>query len=498
MVSPFMRVSQAYELNRNQSTLDFLDIDLAGDIPVFLDATAIRALESPWGHELKAMLNNFFSLVLTNIRSGDHPRALQLLASLSESNEYHLGLSVGSSRGHAFGVGSAETVWNALASEGSEIAELLTTIEDSILMVEGVGRDMISDAICNILRGPFIKFTQHACEYYGIPLHEEIESGAIWNAERETWESHLVALPCHETYGRFILVPKNIVRHRITCDAHNYYRHHLLPVMQKHEIQLNSTLVQYRRNETPFVTKKDLMEKYGANKLAIIRQTEIHPQALAGYKRHINAHSNPPLRHNEISSFVSEEKTDWDHFVQKLRALPTGRDSANEYEDLIEKIFTALFYPALCNPDKQVDIHNRRKRIDITYSNEARQGFFAWIKDQFPSLFILVECKNYGGEIANPEVDQLAGRFSPSRGKVGLLVFRSIGNRERLDNRCKDTALDDRGWILNIDDDDIVAMIEEKKREENVADLPPEEVRPEDHSRCKFTRLREMMTSLVT
>jgi len=113
----------------------------------------------------------------------------------------------------------------------------------------------------------------------------------------------------------------------------------------------------------------------------------------------------------------------------------------------------------LCHPQKQHKIHGGRKRIDITYSNEARSGFFNWVSLHYPSAFIFVECKNYGKEIGNPELDQLAGRFSPSRGKVGMLVFRSIDDAERLFRSCKDTAGDDRGFILTLTDAEIEQLL---------------------------------------
>ena len=77
------------------------------------------------------------------------------------------------------------------------------------------------------------------------------------------------------------------------------------------------------------------------------------------------------------------------------------------------------------------------------------------------SSMIYIECKNYGKEVGNPELDQLSGRFSISRGKVGILVCRSIENKEKLYQSCKDTAKDDRGYILPLDDDDILMLIEE-------------------------------------
>ena len=174
----------------------------------------------------------------------------------------------------------------------------------------------------------------------------------------------------------------------------------------------------------------------------------------------------PPLNHQQFSEIEGIKAPDWLALISQLQSLPTGREHASEYEDLIEKIFTALFYPSLCNPTKQHQIHDGRKRIDITYTNEARAGFFNWLAQHYASAFIFVECKNYGKEVGNPEMDQLAGRFSPSRGQVGILVCRSVEDANRLDARCKDAANDSRGYILAITDADVVKLIEDVRQTE--------------------------------
>ena len=75
----------------------------------------------------------------------------------------------------------------------------------------------------------------------------------------------------------------------------------------------------------------------------------------------------------------------------------------------------------------------------------------------------MIECKNYSEDIGNAEFDQLAGRFSNIRGRVGLLVCREFDNKQRALARAKDTATDGRGYILAIDDKDLSQLVLEKK-----------------------------------
>lgn len=466
-----MRFSEYFKINRTQAFLDFVDIPLDTDLAVFLDPSAIKSLDSTWGNELSSFLQSFFETVLKLIKNGDNHKARKLLSSLNEANEFHLGYSVEKSRGHGFGNESADSVWDALTKSKAATSGLLQDLEDTALLIHGIGTDMISDAVCNILRRSLIKYTQDMCLYYGIPLTPNVASGPMWNPQKEIWENEFVHLPITD-YGKVILVPKLLVRSRLSFQYDEYYRHYLLPQMQSEHLKNQTSLVETLKNGSQRVTKKALMEKYGKDKLAVVEQTILKPYVLDEY-REVKADSpSSPLSHEQFSELEHIDKPDLNTLLAQLKALPVGRETAEAYEDIIEKILSVIFYPSLCNPTKQHKIHEGRKRIDITYTNEAKGGFFYWLAMHHPAAQIFIECKNYGKEVANPEIDQLSGRFSPSRGKVGVLICRSIDNKSLLYKRCIDTAHDHRGFILALDDEDLECMVKEYIDNQDSQDFP--------------------------
>ncbi|WP_260415152.1 hypothetical protein [Pseudomonas cichorii] len=457
-IEGMMRFSEHFKLGLTQPYLDFVDIRLDTDVPVFLEPSAIKSLSSPWGNELSSLLQTFFEEVLSLIRSGNNDKAQRLLSSLNERNEFHLGYSANESRGHGFGSGSAKSVWGALSQSDAVKTGLLRDLEDTALLIPGIGTDMISDAVCNILRGPLIRYTQDMCLFYSVPLTPDVDSGPIWNAEAGRWETALVPLPI-TPYGKVILVPKLLVRQRLSYRFDEYYRHYLLPQMQQEHLSARSSLVEVLSNGRERVTKKALMEKYGRDKLAAVRETQLRPRVLDEYREFKGSNVSLPLSHEILSELEGVDPPNLESLVLEMKALAPGRNDADAYEKVIEKIFSVIFYPSLCNPKKQAVLHQGRKRVDITYSNEAKSGFFAWLSLHYCAPLIFVECKNYGKEVGNPEVDQISSRFGPSRGQVGILVCRSLDDRSLLLERCKDTAKDKRGYILVLEDKDIENLV---------------------------------------
>lgn len=325
-------------------------------------------------------------------------------------------------------------------------------------MVEGIDRDIVSDIATDLIREPLIHYTQDACRFYGIPMEPEVASGPLWNPTRKEWHECFVELPTVDG-KRLLLVPKAIVRRGMHYTAAEYYRHYILESLRQEELRdPTSSLVRLVKGG-PRVTLKSLKEKYGFGKRMIVRQTLRNPDLLRQYREDKQKRIPPPLSHLELGDSGASLLPDWDKLLEAVTLLPTGADAASSYERAIEALLAALFYPALTNPQPQVKIHDGRKRIDITYTNVADAGFFRWLSLHYTAPHVFVECKNYGKEIGNPELDQLAGRFSPSRGQFGLIVCRSLADKPLFIQRCIDTAKDHRGFIVPLDDGDLRALI---------------------------------------
>jgi hypothetical protein len=453
-----MRVSEYFQLNRHQGELDFVDVDIRGDTRVYLDPRALRLLTTDWGQECVSLIQNFFRTVLQAIRDGDDERARRLLAGLREPNETHLGLSRGRARGSALGAGLARDVWEALSETDAAATGLLQDLEDTVLLVPGIDRDRISDISTNIIREPLIRYTQAVCEHYDIPLTSGVDSGPLWNSQSRTWESHLVSLPT-TTEGRLLLVPKVIVRKKLDYERSEYLNHYLLTTLQEVELAAGSELVQLLKNGTRRVTKKAVKEKYGTDKASIARWTQEHPEALENYRADKRRHTREPLTHEDFFVEGIGDIPDLDSLLRAVTAIDPGRDTADDYHRAVENLLTALFYPNLTSPHIEYPIHDGRKVIDIAYANVASRGFFGWVAQHYPSAMVFIECKNYSSDPANPELDQLSSRFSPRRGQVGLLICRTITDRERMTARCRDTANDGRGYVIALDDHDLDSLV---------------------------------------
>lgn len=455
-----MRVSEYYKLGRTQASLDFIDVDIVNDIELYIDPYSFEIMDNIFSNKCKYLINNYFQTLLEYIKINDIQSAKEILEKLNEPNETHLGMSIGESKGRGLGPYLASEILTTLQKSKAVTTGLLQNIEESSLIIEGISYDIISDMVTNIIRSELIEYTQNMCYYYNIPLEKNIASGPMWDPIKKEWYNSFVDLPLTNK-KTLLLIPRAIVRKKTNYDIDEYYNHYVLDFLQTKEFASNSNLIKLLKNGNQLITKKSLKEKYGTDKKGVcVRETLRNPEILSIYREAKESIVSKPLEDEELIIIENSKHIDYQKILNELKIIPTGKKDADKYEKVIEELITALFSPDLMYPNLQHKIHEGRKRIDITYTNIAKDGIFYWIAMHRPASHIFIECKNYSVDLANPEYDQLAGRFSPSRGQVGFLVCRKNENKELALKRAIDTAKDLRGYIIVLEDTDFEKLVE--------------------------------------
>lgn len=449
--------SEAFNLAITPAGLDFIDIDLATDKPLFIDPYAIQIRQDQWSDRCGDHIRSFFNTLLDALRAGDVARAGHLLNHLHEPNETHLGVSQGRPSGRGVGDHKAAMLANALVRSRAFLTGVLSDISEAELFIHGVGRDTISDLTTNVIRGLLAEYTAEQCQLHGVPTQAVGAIGPTWNVHSQRWEARQLQLPVHRRRP-ILLVPKFSVRQRLSLDSQEFWNHHMIEFLRQEYLDANSGLVHVLRNGERRVTKKAVKERHPFIKDDLADFVRAHPGVLESYKQIKGALG--PLEQEDLEDGFDEKA-----FAAGLRAqLPNiaeGTAAASQYHSFSMGVCTFLFYPSLICPVKEHEIHQGRKRIDIKYTNSAERGFFHRMlaSPQARAINVFIECKNYTKELNNPELDQLSGRFGHQRGFFGMILCRQMDDRARIIQRCRDTANDNRGYMLVLEDRDIDALL---------------------------------------
>lgn len=466
-----MKLSEIFELGKSQYELDFVDIDPGKDIPLFIDPYFLSKRTDPWSINASMTIYSFFDYLIGLLSVGNVEKAKEICRFLGEPNETRLGFSRATPRGNGVGEIQAEMIIESLMKSRAVEKGVLDKLEDCRIFVHGVDRDKISDIATNIIRGHLLEYTQQQCMFWGIPLQSGIPSGFIWDAYQREWNNDYTdRLMVNDS--KLLLIPKAIVSYSQKFTAQQYHQHFVLNYLQNEHLQMDSLLVQRHTRqdgtERTWVTKKSVRDHEAPLDKAFLADfTQKHPEVFQNFREQtaatLSSITNEELMANEGVEDQLNQVVD--HLIATLRGIQPGNDQASRYHKTIAGILELLFYPNLVCPQIEQKVHQGRKRIDITFHNSARDGFFWRLhkKHNIPCGFIAVECKNYSSDVSNEELDQLSGRFSPNRGKFGLLVCRTIDDMDTFIDRCTDTFRDDRGVIIPLVDSDLLSFLEELK-----------------------------------
>lgn len=447
------RFSEHFGLKVKSEDLDFLDIYANQDIQLFLDPYGISAMGTSWSRRCELHITGFFQYLIDSIKVGDKKAINTLLNALHEVDEVALGYSSGKPSGRGIGSVQAKEILTAFETSQAAKSGDIKDIADCALMIHGINRDKISDITANILKKPLIEFTQEQCKKYGIPV-KKVPVNNTFDYDTLSFTSYFAELPVVNGLPK-ILLPISSVRRDPQLSKDKYYRNFVLEFLRAEHEHAGDALASILKNGRVVVRKKDLQEKYPMSTDFLYKFSKEHPRVLEKYKEELRKTAikkgTPTLQPNKKVLTATDR-------AGILANTKTGNDDANNYHKISFDNLIHIFGVRVSSPDSEVKINNGRKRIDIVFNNTDNNGFFKSLHQlhQIKCPKIFIECKNYGKEIGNPEIDQLQGRFSDKRGLFGMLLCRSIADRQKVIESCRDVLNDRKGYIIVLEDNDII------------------------------------------
>ena len=90
------------------------------------------------------------------------------------------------------------------------------------------------------------------------------------------------------------------------------------------------------------MTKKSLVETYGAGKLVCVDLTIPRMEVLERYRETKRAQARTPITHEELAEAELTPAPHWNELLQSVIEVQPGIEGATDYENAVEALLSAL------------------------------------------------------------------------------------------------------------------------------------------------------------
>jgi len=209
---------------------DWFDTILNADTKVFIDPFLIFKESNPfWAHAHSKIIKHF-DLAFMLIAKGDlnpqslaYQKALDLLT-FKEPKELCLGYTAKGTKGAGGGPEYAKAIAKAIVAAIQRGLEHPKHFEELGVLNKGIGADRISDIAATILKSELIAYTQEIAARHSIPVAKHRIYAAVFDPQRERWESPEVDVPTNPVNSKpFLFVPLRFLNDLPTLNADDWW-----------------------------------------------------------------------------------------------------------------------------------------------------------------------------------------------------------------------------------------------------------------------------------
>lgn len=266
----FYHFSSAVNLNiRGHADIDFVDIPINTDAPLFLDVERIEAAEASELSKdcMKAIVDYFHELVQA-VQSDDNTRLHNLIDGGGECNEFHLGYSQRQSRGR----GSSATILYPIIRQMIDHGyfDRVQKISDLPLWTDNFASDRCSDLVARIIRLPLYHYTVEQCRHWNCLTYTATHyDGCYWDINTHNWKPFRFRAVAADGFP-VLLCPQAFVGTHLLTSPEAFFQKYVLRQRQDDHLAQRSPLCHFST------------DRYGNDKVKPPTRREICQQEVQG------------------------------------------------------------------------------------------------------------------------------------------------------------------------------------------------------------------------
>lgn len=235
-----------FNIPLDSSDIDFLDINLEKDTPVYIDSYYLTWSNNTFCQKSLKTQKVFMQELMDALKNKDDKKAIQLCSHFPEPKCTGIGVSSSSFNGRGSKKLKVEIILTALKKSKAAQTGLLEDLEEIILVTEKIGADTISDITTNLCMKHFAEYTLEKCNQLNIPTEMTKKDFYYFCEKDRVWRKDKLKLPHiplgkEQIYSPIVLLPKEILDSIISYDCQFFFTNIATPIYVKNVLKNQPT-----------------------------------------------------------------------------------------------------------------------------------------------------------------------------------------------------------------------------------------------------------------